>query len=391
MGVSGFLGGIAHGWRGIKAAGPRRLALTALLLVLALLLARYSWQVPGVGDAERSMFDLRSYLLAEQVEQDERVTLVVYNDQTLIAARKRSPLDRGVLAGALRNLDKMGAKAIGIDILIDQPQDEDEELVATLRAMNTPTFVAYTREDATKNDIIYEQQAFLDDFVARLEGSKARPASIVLDSNFGVTRNWPAVSPNLPPPLGRAMLIAGGDADLTMPGYEGAIRYRLPALADRKVFTSLPIDNFASAEIIPLLKPVVEGRYVLIGGDIVDFDRIQTPFTSWMPETRETDRNDFLPPGVAVHAEMIAQMLDGEALPKPLPAALWALALVVVLGAALTALVELRSWRIYPLLALQFAALIGAPFLLHAQGIDTYGLPAAGWLVGWIVAFAAAT
>ena len=30
----------------------------------------------------------------------------------------------------LRNLDAMGAKAIGIDILFDQPQDEDDQLIA---------------------------------------------------------------------------------------------------------------------------------------------------------------------------------------------------------------------------------------------------------------------
>ena len=67
--------------------------------------------------------------------------------------RKRSPLDRGLLAKALRNIDKMGAKAIGIDILFDQPQDEDADLVSTLRAMNTPTFVAYAETRTNQLDI----------------------------------------------------------------------------------------------------------------------------------------------------------------------------------------------------------------------------------------------
>src|SRR5690606_15661628 len=88
----------ARGWRSVREAGWRRLALTALLLIAALLLARFSWLLPVTEEAERSLYDLRSFVLAEQVEQDNRIALVVYTDQTLIAARKRSPLDRGLLA-----------------------------------------------------------------------------------------------------------------------------------------------------------------------------------------------------------------------------------------------------------------------------------------------------
>ena len=375
----------ARGLRSILAAGPRRLALTGVLLVLALLLARFSWFIPGTDEAETSLYDLRAYLMAEQVEQDDRIVMVVYDDQTLIAARKRSPLDRGLLARALQNIDGMGAKAIGIDILFDQPQDEDAELIATLRAMKTPTFVGYAETTTNEGEIIYEQQQFLDRFVAALEGSNAGPASVRLDETGLVTRLWPPIEPNLPPLLGRAMLVAGGDAAKTMPGYEGAIRYRERKLEDTPVFTELRIDTFAdppAPELLAALAPIVAGRYVLIGGNIVDYDRVVTTFTA---STHET------PPGLAVHAEMIAQMLDGKALPKPLPITLWGLALVVVLVAALTAVIELRSWRIYPLLVLQLAAIGGVPFLLHAQGIDTSGLPAAGWLIGWFVALAAVT
>lgn len=378
---------LVRGWRNIREAGARRLMLTALLLLAALLLARLSWSLPVVDEAESRLYDLRSFILAEQVPQDDRIALVVYKDQTLINARKRSPLDRGMLAEALRNLDTMGAKAIGIDILFDQPQDEDEELIATLRAMKTPVSVAYAERTVNADDITYEQHAFLEDFLARLEGSKAHPASIALSNADGVTRVWPGTAPQLPPTLGRAMLAAAGESSKTMPGYEGAIRYRRPAgdpegVDFQPLYSSMQIDGFTIAELAPDLAPGIAGRYVLIGGDIVDYDRVETPLTAATGDT---------PPGIEVHAEMIAQMLDGAGLLKPLPVTLWAVALLVVAGAALTGMVELRSLRIYPLLAVQFAALLGAPFLLHAQGVDTYGLPAAGWVLGWIVAFSAVT
>jgi len=35
--------------------------------------------------------------------------------------------------------------------------------------------------------------------------------------------------------------------------------------------------------------------------------------------------------------------------------------------------------------------MVGAPFVMQFRGVDTYGVPAVGWLVGWIVAFTAVT
>jgi len=381
----------------VREAGSRRLALTALLLIAALLLARFSWSYPAAGgeerttpitgQAEQALYDVRSFIFAPQVTQDERILLIVYNDQTLINARKRSPLDRGLLATTLRNIDGLGAKAIGIDILFDQPQDEDEDLIETLRAMKTPVSVAYAETGVNSFDIRYEQQQYLEQFLARLEGSSAHPASIALDNAFGVTRRWPNSYAHLPPVLGRAMLDASGQTAKTLPGYQGAIRYRRPALDAESdttpTYASFPIDNFADPELAAAFGSIVEDRYVLIGGDIVDYDRVATPITEVTGDMR--------PPGIAVHAEMIAQMLDDERLPQVPPAMLWVAALLIVGCSAMTGLVEMRSLRVYPLLAAQFAAVAGLPFLLHWRGVDTLGLPAAGWILGWALAFAAVT
>lgn len=372
----------ARGWRNVREAGGRRLAATGVLLVVAVLLASFSWQIPGVGDAERSLYDLRSFIAAPRVDQDSRVQLVVYDDQTLIAARKRSPLDRGLLAKALRNLDAMGAKAIGIDILFDQPQDEDDDLVAALRAMQTPTFVAYADVAGNRDDIVYDQQQYLDAFLQRLAGSKAQPTSIRLDYAQGVTRNWPEISPRLPLVMARAMLAAAGEQALVkeFAGYRGAISYRLPQTDDRPVFSSLKIDLFADPAIAAAMAEQVRGRYVIIGGDIVDVDRVTSTFTS-------VDGKAV--PGLQVHAAMIAQMLDGARLPRLSSLQLGLLAVLVVLAAVLTSLLEWKFWRVLPFIAAQLVLFGEAPFLLQARGIDTAGVPAVGWALGWIVAFAA--
>lgn len=380
-----------RGWRTMRAAGRLQLAATVLVLAGALFIARFSWVLPDgtvptplTSEAERAFYDLRAYYAADLVEQDNRIVLVAYTDQTLINARKRSPLDRGMLARTLRNLDAMGAKAIGIDILFDQPQDEDAELVATLKAMKTPVAVAYANVATNEDDVVYEQQQYLDAFQAEIAGSRAKSASIRLDNTFGATRVWPTIVPGLPPLLGRVMLADAGVSTARFEGYEGALDYRRPRYVDAPLFASLQIDLFADPdpEVLPLLAEQIRGKYVLIGGDIVDYDRVETTFTSI---------NGELPPGLAVHAETIAQMLDNRMLAPIPPWMLWAMAVLVVLSAVLTALLEWPVRRVAPFVVALFAGFIGIPVVLQLRDVDTYGLPAVGWLVGWIIAFAAVT
>jgi adenylate cyclase len=382
---------IRRGWRNLREAGPAQLGLTVLLICVALFIARYSWVLPDgeeptplTSEAERAFYDLRAYYSADLVEEDKRVVLVVYTDQTLIAARKRSPLDRGLLARTLRTLDTFEPKAIGIDILFDQPQDEDDELVATLRSMKTPVAVAYAAKATNPDDIEYEQQQFLEAFMARLKGSKAQPASIRLDNTFGATRLWPDIHEGLPPLLGRVMLAQAGERATAFSGYEGAIDYRRPKFQNSVLFPPAQIDLFVDPdpEILPFLKEQYSGKYILIGGDIVDYDRVETTFTSI---------NGEVPAGISVHAEIIAQMLDDRVL-TPIPDwVIWIMAVVAILAGIITALLEWPARWLALFGMAQLVAFQGAPFLLQFQNVDTYGLPAVGGLVGWILVFSAVT
>jgi adenylate cyclase len=86
---------------------------------------------------------------------------------------------------------------------------------------------------------------------------------------------------------------------------------------------------------------------------------------------------------------MLSQMLDGARLPHPSSGFLWLQVVLVVLAAALTGLIEMRSWKFIPLLALQAVLFVGLPFWLQARGVDTFQFPAVGPVLGWIIAFAA--
>ena len=382
---------LRRGARVVQDAGRWRLIGTALLLVLALFVAGWDWSRPlgGEGaqremptaDAERGLYDWRAASFAPRVAQDSRVLMLVYDDQTLIATRKRSPLDRGLLARALRNLDAMGAKSIGIDILFDQPQDEDGALLAALHAMRTPVWLGYANLGDNREQIIFEQQQYLDRFIAQARTARVRPASIRLETDAdNVARSWPERTPGQPPLLTLAMQPSPAFAD-----YRGAIRFRRPLPqadgAEEPVIPSLRIDLIADPAMAPALGPMVKGRHVLIGGDIVDIDQFETPLSGRQAKSTMI--------GLEVHAQMLAQLLDGARLPAVPGWAMGLAALLVVAAAGLTSLAELRWFALVPALVVQAGAIVGVPLLLQAQGWDTKGLPAAGWGLGWVIAFSA--
>jgi adenylate cyclase len=363
--------------RALRQIGPARLAVTAAFLLLALLAARFSWQLPLTGDAERALYDIRFVRSAPKVAQDPRIVLVTYDDQTLRQLGKRSPLDRRLLAQALAVLDTLHPKAIGIDILFDQPQAEDPLLLATFRRMRTPTWLAYADASENPDQIEYEQQQFLRSFLRAARTANVRPASIRLEPDFedDVARRWPVQKGNLPPELANAM---AGPVHPEFAHYSRSIAYRLPAEADRPVFANFGIDT------VPLLgaalKDQIEGRYVLIGGNIKDLDDYETPMSrrtgGWMK-------------GVEVHAHLLAQQLDRRLPPGVAGIVLWLAALAVVAAGGLSSLVEARGWRLAGLLLVQLLLFATLPFLLQSIGLDTLGLPAFGWGVGWAIAFGA--
>lgn len=375
--------------RTLRQIGVARLLLTLLLLAAAVTVARYSWTMPLTGDAERGLYDLRFYWAADRLGQDDRITLVTYTDQTLEQLGKRSPLDRRMLAQALRAIDAMNPRAIGIDILIDQEQPEDAELIATMRSMRTPTFLAFTTAEANPEQMQYWQEQFLRGFLDQVRSGPVRPASIQFrpDPADGVMRRWPEAGPNLPPFLANAMAPGHG----AFVGYRGGIDYRLTDSPEIQPFTELPVEMLASlasgalppeesAAIAESLRPTVEGRYILLGGNIQLLDDFETPMSRAAQESQTFTK------GMIIHAHMLSQLLD-DRMPWPIPDwLLWTAAILVVAGGVLTAVLEGRGWILGIAVMVQVGLIAVLPFLLEAREVETIHLPAAGWGAGWLLA-----
>ncbi|TVV70802.1 adenylate/guanylate cyclase domain-containing protein [Sphingomonas solaris] len=362
----------------LRRIGPVRLAGTALFLLLAVFFARTSWDLPLAQDVERLLYDVRAYRSAPTVDQDDRITMVVFNDQTLIETGRRSPLDRVTLAKALQRIDSLHPKAIGIDILIDQRTPEDAQLIAAFKTMKTPTYLAFVSAETNPDFVEYGQEEFLRAFQKSIAGGAVKPASVLFQSDRtdNVIRNWPEQPASLPPLLANSL----SPLHPEFRKYTGAIRFRTPTDPERPVFSKLPVQLFTGDIPAEAFRSQIEGRYVLLGGDIFDLDQFETPATRTRGGTMI---------GLEVHAHMLAQLLDGAMYSSIAGWALWATALLVVAAGGMTSMIEARPWRLAPLLLAQLAVLIFLPYWAQARGIDTQQLPVFGWAAGWIIAFAA--
>lgn len=363
----------------IRKIGALRIVLTAVLLVVAVFLARFSWQIPLIIQAERAFYDLQIATMAPRRDQDDRIVQIVYNDETLAATGKRSPLDRAILAKAIKRIDSFKPKAIGIDILIDQAQPEDPEIVAAFQTVKTPTFIAYAPSEIAEDKILPWQQEFIENFQKSLAPGNVKLGNIILEpDDDNVLRTWPKVRPGVPERLFVAML---DKKDGPFKNYEGAIQYVSPAFVERPVFSSIPIDTiaedalFESPEATELFRQQIAGKYVLIGGHIQDIDLFETALAGkeiW---------------GVEIFAHMLAQQLDGR-VPSPVPNwVIWVSAIVAVVAAAITATLNVSAIIVALLIIVQIGTMIAMPFYLQTVQIDTNSLPSVGWMLGWLLAF----
>ena len=360
--------------------GPIRLGSTILFMILALLVARFSWTTPLIQEAERALYDLRASVFAPEVEKDENIVMVVYNEDTLKLTGQRSPVDRTILAQALESIDAAKPKSIGIDILFTMPQDDDDLLISAFKNMKTPTFLAYA--DPKENpEIAFAEHEFLQQFFEEARTENVQPTDIKLETDSdGVQRRWTPHRPGAPP----FMAIALTAPNPKFANNDGAIRYHVPAAVDVPVFDKFPIENFADPEIAEMLGSFIAGKHVLIGGDFIDRDRFETP-VGGLTDIRVDDGKMI---GLEVHAHMLAQLLNDD-LPAPIATwTLWLGALIVAICGGLSALIVGNALKVGFMLLGQFAFFLAFPFVLQNIGIDTLSLPAFGWGVGWLLGYA---
>ncbi|MEM6932973.1 MAG: adenylate/guanylate cyclase domain-containing protein [Pseudomonadota bacterium] len=263
-------------------------------------------------------------------EQNPRISLVVIDEATMATLPYRSPVDRGFLSEIVDILASSGARAIGIDVLLDQPTepDKDTALAQAIHAFGGPSVIAWAD---TRAGMTAAQSAWLAQFI---DASGATPgfANLQHDQDGVVRHHISALTGTT------VQSFAGHLAGRVSPQDDMAewrIDWRLAQANGAPVFQKTP------AHVLPLmtanpqiLETWFRDRIVLIGADLPQQDRHATPLSltqGGMPTA-----------GVQIHAHLIAQLLDETVVAEvPAPAVLGYLLLAAGL-AALTAVLPIH-------------------------------------------------
>lgn len=271
-----------------------QMAVAVASVAFALLLGEY---LPFLVMVENWTADYRVATLLAPEPQHPDIVIAAITEDTLAQFPYRSPVDRHFLAELLDSLNKAGVRAVGVDVLLDQPTEpaKDEELKQALGRMTVPVVVSYLGAEEGLNE---DQRDYLDDFVpAGIRGyaSLRKDAYDQTVREMFAGRQTPEAGfvPGFPLALA-AKLTTGTPTAQT-------IAWRGQPGADIPAFRQFP------AHTIKLMPPDwLKGKIVLIGSDLSLTDRHRTPFSV----TGEGASR--LMPGVGIHAHSLAQLLDGR-------------------------------------------------------------------------------
>jgi class 3 adenylate cyclase len=270
----------------------------AVSLIAAAAAVAASHKIAVLSQLERIVQDIRTATMLPPAPQDPNVVIVAITEDTLKLFPYRSPVDRAFLAKLLASLDTKKPRAIGLDVLFDQPTEptKDSLLKETMVALKTPLLVSYSDNRAIVDP---SQLRYLDAFLP--PPLRAR-AEFSVDPVDGTVR-W---------------IFAGerGTDGRYLPGLARGLAARAgvttPPVAEEIVWhgrpdSATPPFKIYPAQIVPLLPAAwFAGKVVLIGEIVSLTDRHRTPFATVYPGLRGQW------PGVQIHADEVAQLLEGR-------------------------------------------------------------------------------
>ncbi|MEI6985532.1 MAG: adenylate/guanylate cyclase domain-containing protein [Rhodospirillaceae bacterium] len=308
-------------------------ALLVAIVVFTLTLPRFFVPLKAI---ENWVTDLFTVFSSPLEPPDQNVVVLTLTEDTLAQFPYRSPVDRSFLADLLRHIDRVGARAVGFDVLLDQPTepDKDAALAAAFRDVHLPVVVAWGDAGAGLTEA---QSAYL---AAYTQPVRTGRANLGKDDSDGTVRDM------LAPEGGRASL-PGAVAQalgVRLPTNEVPIVYRRSLDAGTLAIPVYP------AHLAAMLPPEwLRGKAVLVGSDLPQEDRHRTPFASAFGNREGTI------PGVFIHAFALAQLLDGRVRPA------WSEAEAVLLTTATVA-----AGLVIAALSLPLAAVAGLGLVVLA-------------------------
>ncbi|MBK1838509.1 adenylate/guanylate cyclase domain-containing protein [Azospirillum sp. YIM B02556] len=319
--------------------------------------------LPPLRTADESLGDRLIAASTPARPQHPGIALVLFGEDSFTGLACRSPVDRGMLANIIDVLAAAGVRAIGIDVLFDQPTLPalDERLRRALLGAPVPV-VAITALDQTP--LTERQRRFLDEFTAGMPRGHANLAKDRLDA---------AVRWHVPfggdgtPSLPVRLALLGGVAQV--PAEPFRIDWR-----GRPDGATAPFPVYPAEAVAVLPKSWLAGRIVLVGTVLAGIDQHRTPLSTAGAST----------PGVEIEAHVLAQLLDGRRDPRLPVAGEAVLALLMAVAGVAVAAAAPPLWLLAAAgLLVPAAAWAGSAALFAAGGpLVPLVAPALAWGAG---------
>lgn len=318
--------------------------------------------LPPLRSADESFRDLTIAYFTPPAPQHPGVVLITLGEDLFSTLACRSPVDRGFLAELVGNLERAGVRAIGLDILFDQPTVPalDDRLRRRIRDASVPVVGITALGDTPLTE---EQRRYLGRF---LDGMPNGHANLAKDRLDGTVRWHVPHAPDGTPSFPARLAKVSGAAIPAEP-------FRIDWLAGPA--PGVPAFPVYPADAVPMLpRAWLAGRIAVVGTVLVGVDQHRTPLAVAGLST----------PGVEIQAHVLAQLLDGRT-SRSLPLR-WEAALVVALAAAGVglAVAGLPMWLLVSASLLILAGLWAAGITLFANGGPLVPLmaPSGAWLGG---------
>ena len=273
---------------------------------------------PTLLEVEHWTADWRSALFSDQIEsQYPDIAVITISEETLADYPYRSPIDRGLLERLVKFADRAGAKAIGLDIIFDQPTEvmKDKNLHDAFNKAQTKIVLGALDERVDLNE---KQRSYQTDYVFSQKNSvgylnvrrdadgviryTAPPAATTTNGGTEAA----AAAARYPVSFAGRMAETTGIKDVASPD---RISWMKPPKDGSDIFLKIPaeiITKFGDDPNNPLAQNIagkLKNKLVLIGADFKSEDRHPTPLTKLSGENMA---------GILVHAQILAQILDGR-------------------------------------------------------------------------------
>jgi CHASE2 domain-containing sensor protein len=339
----------------------------SILVLLALFLVPAV--APALLRAEHWAADWRTAYLSDRLPSSHpKFAIIAVTEQSLEAFPYILPINRGYIADIVAAADQAGARAIGLDFFFtkDTEKQFDDKLLETLRRAKDKVVLGVFEDPKRQGQLAYQY-----DFIARA-GARAAYIDLLPDGDQVIRyraklRSTARYRESFSAMLAKSLGWSGG------------------AVPERIAWLSPPADGgstFLTVQAHKLLEAsaderaaLLNGRVVLIGGELFTLDRHFTPLSRRFGGMR----------GVEVHAHMAAELADGGRSYSELGTfhANAFLAALALLGIALGARFRTRSfdfldWRVASL------GVIALDLILfgYMHLILPFTLAAVAWIAG---------